>query len=487
MASLTLTAKLTEVHIITHMARAAFSGKFDLGSRSLVAPRTRQSSMRTGEGKTRHLAMIEGPQVPAIGAVATRTLTTQPALMAVITPMAANTVGRSILVLPGQMTLHTRHGHMQPDERIVGKVVIEAHLLAPALRHMTLSTLCTQLAGMGVLCTMTAHAAGAQFLGADVRGMTGIAIKPVVPRRQGKFAVADMIEICRLPGAAVMTLATALAHATGMGILRPVTTHAGFRHRVLHAAGSMATGTIGTRMCTAQRKTGLPGMIKLRGGPVDRRMALFAIDTARTPMDIIGCMTGRTLHGRAAIAVADVTGDTGNFSVPVGKRKMCPAVIILAAQPGADGMACATVIAQLSLMRFVLAMTGNAFSRCIAVTLACFMAAAAGYAHMCTLQGEVAALMIKLSSNKFDDVGIAPLVLGVTCQALQIGRIGEMPVQSHPALNIAGDILVTIQTQTALTDPIAPVMTIAAFGLQPGMRTAHLAGHQQGFNFSSGC
>src|SRR4051794_15930789 len=70
MALLALASELPEVYIILRMARGALGTEFDLCGRLAVAARAIQSGMCAEQGKARLLAVIERPQLPAIGRVA---------------------------------------------------------------------------------------------------------------------------------------------------------------------------------------------------------------------------------------------------------------------------------------------------------------------------------------------------------------------------------------------------------------------------------
>lgn len=97
-------------------------------------------------------------------------------------------------------------------------------------------------------------------------------------------------------------------------------------------------------------------------------------------------------------------------------------------------------------------------------------------------QRKISALVVELFRHEFDDVGIAPFVLGMTALTLEFIDICQAAMKSAVFLHVCGDVLVTVHAQTGLTDTIGAVMAIAAGALQLGMGITDLARHQQGFN-----
>lgn len=138
-------------------------------------------------------------------------------------------------------------------------------------------------------------------------------------------------------------------------------------------------------------------------------------------------------------------------------------------------------------MRLILFVASHAGRGRVAILFAGLMTTGACHRRMRVAQWKIRALMIELFGDEFDDIGIAPLMFGVTTLALQRGRIRQVSVESGLLLHIAGNILVTIQTQRGLTDLVGSVVAIGASAFQFGVRIADFAGHQQGFNACRGC
>jgi hypothetical protein len=73
------------------------------------------------------------------------------------------------------------------------------------------------------------------------------------------------------------------------------------------------------------------------------------------------------------------------------------------------------------------------------------MAAAAQYGLMGIAQLEIGKGVIKSFAIELHNVGISPLVIGVTMSALQLCRIRLSPMESFKCQPIRGDLLVACQ------------------------------------------
>ena len=76
MTTLTLTTELAEVHVIAHVAGTTIGRQLYFGCRSFVAAGTLQLGVRASQCETSRFIVIEGPDIPAVAIVATRTVLT---------------------------------------------------------------------------------------------------------------------------------------------------------------------------------------------------------------------------------------------------------------------------------------------------------------------------------------------------------------------------------------------------------------------------
>mgnify|MGYP007103844798 FL=1 len=76
-----------------------------------------------------------------------------------------------------------------------------------------------------------------------------------------------------------------------------------------------------------QGKTGIPTMVERSRLPARGGMATRAIRTAHAPVDIVLCVAGDTLAGRARPTLPGMTGKASGCAVPAGERKARSTVI----------------------------------------------------------------------------------------------------------------------------------------------------------------
>lgn len=117
--------------------------------------------------------VVELPQRPAIGVMATPAVRTQTSLMYIIRLMTCITVTGRPLELGRQVTLLARRYRMQANERETCHVMHEAYAVTPAILIMTVLTLLALLALVDIVRRMTVIAAHRQFLRMDITLVTG--------------------------------------------------------------------------------------------------------------------------------------------------------------------------------------------------------------------------------------------------------------------------------------------------------------------------
>ena len=130
-------------------------------------------------------------------------------------------------------------------------------------------------------------------------------------------------------------------------------------------------------------------------------------------------------------------------------------------------------------MWFVFAVAIDAGGGRLAIALAGLMAAAAREQLVGVVQREIAALMVELLGDEFDDVRVASLMLAMTAAALRLLSAGEAAVETAAGAQVLLHVLVTARAQCALTAAIAAVVTVGALALELRVRAGYLAGHEQ--------
>src|SRR3989440_4349710 len=114
------------------MAREAISLELHFIRRPQVAGLAGELAVRTGEGESGLLAVVELPHFPAVRRVAASAVLAQIPLVHVVLAMAVDTLLADVAVLAGQMALLARNRHVQAPQRKAREGVIEAHTGAPA-------------------------------------------------------------------------------------------------------------------------------------------------------------------------------------------------------------------------------------------------------------------------------------------------------------------------------------------------------------------
>ncbi len=134
---------------------------------------------------------------------------------------------------------------------------------------------------------------------------------------EGPVSIPRMIEQRWLPFIRAMALLATATEPASMSILSLMTANALARQLVFEVAGAMTVLAVDTGVGSLERETGLLSVVESSCLPARRRVTGSAFGTALAAVDIVRGMAGDALLGRALVAVAEVTGLTGNLRVPV--------------------------------------------------------------------------------------------------------------------------------------------------------------------------
>lgn len=235
MTLLALTAELAEVNVILLVAGRAIARELNLCGRFTMTLSTLQLLVAARQREL-CLRMVELPQLPSIGRVAIAARGAEIAAMDIPVGMTAATSGIGARERMVRMTRGARHDDMQPDERKVRQIVIEAERWTPRIVAMALLAIRAGSTRVNIIHLVTGAAllvCGVIFERASVASMAG---EIAMPAEQGKVRVAKMIERRRTPGL-VRVAATALgAEARGVGVVGTVAAFAGARKGLFEIA-----------------------------------------------------------------------------------------------------------------------------------------------------------------------------------------------------------------------------------------------------------
>lgn len=450
MATVTLLTEISMVHIIAPMTDGAAAG--NLWRRSgPMARLADQSFVGAVQHKLCGAVMVETPQLPAVWCMTCIALLAQRAFVLVVLAMAAVAGHWGIAIHGGHMACLARRRCVQADERETGDVMLEQHVLGPALFVMAPLAGCAEFAAVGIVILMTGAASAFQRHLMYRTFVTTIAVEFFVRALQRIAAGSQMIEFRLLPIFGVMTVAAGRAIAAFMHVIGAVTTDTVVRRLVL-GLDCLVTGIARELLVfEQQRKFSLAIVFEPTLFPCLVRVAVTALFTEATTMYVVQPMTGRTGHGRIFETGIRMTRITSDFGVFVVQRELGFVVIILGILAPADRLvAVAAFVAQVSLVRILLAMALDTCRRRVTVFLAGHVTGATACRRVRAQQGKVRCFVIKAFRNQQNNVGAAPLVVGMAALALQ-GLVGRAPaVKAGASINVGGDLLVTGETQTPL-------------------------------------
>ena len=175
MALIATLAEATAMHVIGAMATIAgcchcdfchgFCGVARMTIEALMGARQRELGLG---------GMIEPPSRPTVGIMTFGTLGTDAALVVCILMTADTGFGR-VLELRGAVALFARDGCVQTDQGKARHIMIEGDFLAPAGFLVTLFTIRTELAFVGVVVLVASRAVGREFIAVEVALMASVA------------------------------------------------------------------------------------------------------------------------------------------------------------------------------------------------------------------------------------------------------------------------------------------------------------------------
>jgi hypothetical protein len=193
-AALAQSAVLPEVDVVLLVAGKTGRIQFYLVRGLSMTPRAGKLGVRSCQGKTGLLAVIELPDVPPVRGVAVIAGLAQGPLVYVIAAVALDAGVASVLVLLRPVTLFAWHGNVQAEKRKARQVVIEADVGVPPFRRVALIALATESACMDIAGAMAADTARGEFLIGERGGVTRMAVNMGVFSEQGPMTVAGMVE-----------------------------------------------------------------------------------------------------------------------------------------------------------------------------------------------------------------------------------------------------------------------------------------------------
>lgn len=479
MTPLALAAKLSEMLVFARMTGRAVARELHFTCGSAMTVRARAAGVRARKREARLLAVVEVPDRPPVGRVTRPAGAAEPALVDIGALVAPDTIPRHALELRLAVALHAWHSDVQPDQRKVREIVVKDQCSPPGLNPMALLAVAPKFPGVYVTRAMAGHAIIGQLRVPKGRGMAGMAIDASVRACECESRLLEMIEPRRLPCVLGMATIAPALEAPLVRVIAGVAAVTILGQIVFHAPAAMTARALEVTMATKQREARFLGMIEFRVVPGHSRMAVRTPCPAGPAVHIVGCVTRSAPHGRRSIAMPGMTGSAAHLPVCPGQREMCPSMVKAKIAPACARMAAAAVLTETARMRVILAMTGGAASRSLAVRLATCVARGAGDGLVPTVEGEIRCSVVETVGCELHNVRVATLVLRVAGGTFDLPGPRHAAVQTAAPEDVGVHFFVTPATEARLAGAVRTIMAPGALRLDIGMPADDLARHQQ--------
>ena len=270
-----------------------------------------------------------------------------------------------------------------------------------------------------------------------------------------------------------------------VSVVRDVTAGAVPRQRVVHVL-RLVTGTARELSVRAnQREVGRAGMIEPGCFPPCLVVTAGAVGTPSPLMRVVGCMTGHAAGRCSVITVCGVTTRAGEAGVTAPEVVPGGMVIEAGVAPAPRFVALRAVGAEAPRVSIIVAVTGCALTRRLAIALAARVTTRARDTRMPAVEREIGRRVVERKRTQVHDVAVAPQVLGVAGAALDPFHVRNAAVPARVGTHIGGDVLVTRGAELRLALAVRAVVTLLAVLLDLRVRGSDLARHQQRLDLRS--
>ena len=241
----------------------------------------------------------------------------------------------------------------------------------------------------------------------------------------------------------------------------------------------MAIGAPDMGVAAHEGETGLTGVIELLRVPVRGGVTVATLLSLATFVSIIRCVAADTFPGYVPVFFTGVTCRTGCLCMLAGQCEGRLVMVEVSVLPGLCIVTGGAIRAQSSFVGVVLRMTATTPGRCVPIGHGGLVAALAGRSNVGVVECEVGEVVVEFNLAEAGDIRSAPPVLGVASAALTAAGLSHAPVIAASGMDIRSNFLVTRQALRALPLAVGEVVTVRAFGLDPGVRLGHRTGHDE--------
>lgn len=186
--------------------------------------------------------------------------------------------------------------------------------------------------------------------------MTGLALDFRMSVPQGEIRVLAMIERRRIPAIGIMAVLALLTVSSRMTVVAAMARDTGLFKLLLFQRATMALFARQALVLAQQRKVGLASVVEPYLIPAVRHVAVLALATVITAMNVIDRVTGDTLQRRLLISLVDVTASAGGVGVFTSEREVGAVVVELYSSPFIRDMTGCTVLTEATTVRVALPM-----------------------------------------------------------------------------------------------------------------------------------
>lgn len=341
-------------------------------------------------------------------------------------------------------------------------------------------------AGMRIIAAMAALAFPRRFRLAHRNDVAAVAAELAMRASERKAGLALVIEGGNLPLVDAVAGCAIGAHPSGVRVDGLVATRAILWQLVLEPATAMTRLAAGGAVRALQRKARLLFVVELRIAPGLLRVAAGAVVAAGAAVNIIRCVAAGAGHRNLAPTIPGVAACAGQLGMTGLQREAGLAVIEANIAPEARVVTGRAVVAQLLLVRVLLAMTVGAASGSIAQGFATHVAAAANDLPMTSLQCKVRLKVVETRAGHRHDACVAAAMFAMAAAALRGRDLGAAAMKSAALGQVGRYVLVAGNAQFALRRSIAAVVAVAAIILELGMSVSQRTRHEQALERGAG-
>jgi hypothetical protein len=192
-------------------------------------------------------------------------------------------------------------------------------------------------------------------------------------------------------------------------------------------------------------------VIKADPRPLVLVVAAFALGAVPPGVDILNLVAIDTRNADSLVAFANMACGAGDIAVCALERESGPVVVErFYATPCRLSVTIVAPFAKTALVRIVRLVTLEAASGCLAELCRLRVTADALHGLVSSSELETRKSVIECLAVELDDVGISPLVIGVTMGAFLFCCIRLTPMKSLDQLTIGGNFFVARQAEPRL-------------------------------------